>query len=119
MRNRVLFSLFFSLFSIIIFSQSEDISVKAGDFFVIGEPLSINYKHINFPKPHMIIKRGGIANYKNVKGKKVEVTSIKQKKDGSLLATIRLTSKKFFFNSHKYTTADILEAIRQKELLRI
>ena len=119
MRSRVLFTLIFSLFSIIIYSQSSNSSVKVGDVFVIGEVYNNNYEHINFPRPNFIIKKGGIANYKNIKGKKVEVASIKEKKDGSLIATIKLTSKKFFFNSHKYVTVDILEAIREKELLRI
>lgn len=119
MKNRIFFTLFFSFFSIIVCSQSPNSSVKEGEVFVIGEVYNNNYEHINFPRPNFIIKRGGIANYKNVEGKKVEVTSIKEKKDGSLIATIKLTSKKSFFRTHKYVTVDIIEAIREKELLRI
>lgn len=119
MRNRLIFTLFFSLFSIVIYSQNSNPSVKVGDVFVIGEVYNNNYEHINFPRANFIIKRGGIANYKNVTGKQVEIASIKEKKDGSLLATIKLTSEKFFFNSHKYVTVEIIDAIRQKELLRV
>lgn len=119
MRNHILFIVLISLFSGVIYSQSSNTSVKTGDVFVIGEVDNNNYKHIKFPKANFIIKKGGIANYNNVKGKKVEVTSIKEKKDGSLIATIKLTSNKNFFNSHKYVTVEISEAINQKELLRI
>ncbi len=102
-----------------MYAQNTDSNVKIGDVFFIGEVDHNTYEYINFPRPNFIIKRGGIANYKNVRGRKVEVTSIKEKKDGSLVATIQLTSKKAFFNSHKYVTVKIVEAIRAKELLRI
>lgn len=119
MKNHILFALIISLFSGVIYSQSSNSIVKIGDVFVIGEVYNNNYKHINFPRANFIIKKGGIASYQNIKGEKVEVTKIKEKKDGSLVATIKLTSKKSFFNSHKYITVDINEAISTKELLRI
>jgi hypothetical protein len=102
------------------YSQNSNTSVNVGDVFVIGEVANNDYKHINFPRANIIIKRGGmVADYKNVKGEEVEVTSIKTKKDGSLQATIRLTSNKRFFNSHKYVTVEIDEAISAKELINI
>lgn len=119
MRNNILFTLLMILFSGIIYSQSSNASINIGDVFLINEVKNNNYKYINFPRPNFIIKKGGIANYKNIKGEKVEITTIKEKKDGDLVATIKLTSKKKFFNSHKYITVDINEAIRKKELLRI
>lgn len=119
MRNRHFITLFTVLFSIIVYSQNTDLDVKVGDVFVIGDMNNDNYEHIYFPKSNFIIKRGGIVNYKNIKGKKIEVTSIKEEKDGTVIATIKLTSKKSFFGSHKYVKADIIKAIRQKELLRI
>ena len=119
MKKNILFTLLMIFFSGIIFSQSSNSSINVGDVFIIGEVSNNNYKHINFPRPNFIIKKGGIASYKNIPGEKVEVTSIKEKKDGSLVATVKLTSKKNFFNSHKYVTADISEAISEKELIRI
>jgi hypothetical protein len=79
---------------------------------------SDNYKYISFPRANFIIKKGGLANYKNIKGKKVQIKSVKKKEDGSLIATIELISKKKFFNSHKYVKVDIYKAIDKKELLR-
>ena len=119
MLNRILLTVFFSLFVISIYSQSSNVSVKEGEVFVIGEVSDNNYEHIYFPRNNFIVKGGGVLNYKNVVGQKVEITSIKKKNDGSLIATIKLTSKKSFFNSHKYVTVDIIEAIHDKELLRV
>ena len=108
--------IFFNLFALTAFAQSSNNTVNVGDVFVIGEVENNQYKHINFPKPNFIIKKGGIANFNNLKGKEVEVTAVKVKNDGSVKATIRLTSNKSFFNSHKYVTVDILEAIEHGEL---
>ncbi|WP_103072160.1 dihydroorotase [Aquimarina sediminis] len=119
MKNRILLVFLVSLFSGIIYAQNSNSNISIGDVFVIGEASNNSYKHIDFPSANFIIKKGGIANYKNVKGKKVEVVSIKEKKDGGLTATITLASKKLFFNSHKYIKVDITEAIHQKELVRI
>ncbi|MDH5413559.1 MAG: dihydroorotase, partial [Flavobacteriaceae bacterium] len=112
-------TLLIMLFSGIIYSQSADSSIKIGDVFTLGEVSNNNYKYINFARPNFIIKKGGIVNYNNIIGKKVEIKSINKKKDGSLIATIELTSKKLFFNSHRYVTVDIKEAISKKELLKI
>ena len=120
MKNSLILTCFFTLFSIYTFSQEDTSNIKVGDVFVIGEVANNNYQHIHFPRANRIIKKGGIvANYKNIKGKKVEVTSIKNGKDGRLLATIKLASNKYFFNSHKFVTVEIKEAINKKELLNM
>lgn len=102
-------------FSSIVYSQSSNSNFSVGDTFKIGE--ANYYKHINFPRNNFIIKNGGIVNYDKVKGKTVEVTSIDEKKNGTLVATIKLASEKKFFNSHKYVTVAINEAIDSKELI--
>lgn len=117
MKRKFLLALVFGLFTTVFFAQNSD--VKVGDVFVIEEVENNNYKHINFPKNNFIIKKGGIANYNKVKGQEVEITSIKEKKDGTLVATIKLTSDKAFFNSHKYLTVDIAKAIENKELTAV
>ncbi|WP_298422332.1 dihydroorotase [uncultured Kordia sp.] len=111
--KKILLVLIMGLFSSIIYAQS----VHVGDTFTIGKVANDSYDFINFPKANLIQKKGGIANYTNVIGEKVEVTSIKKQKDGSLVATIKLASKKLFFNSHKYITVAIDEAINKKELI--
>jgi len=119
MKNRILLAFLVSLFTGIMYSQSSSSTIQVGDVFEIGEASNNhNYKYINFPRTNLIIKKGGVPNYNNVKGKKVQVTAIKEKKNGRLIATIELTSKKLFFNSHKYVTVEINKAINQKELLK-
>jgi hypothetical protein len=119
MKKNILFAFLMIFFTGSIFAQTHKSSVEIGDVFIIGEVSNNNYKYINFPRPNFIIKKGGMANYNNIPGEKVKVTSIKEKKDGSILATIELTSSNNFFNSHKYVTVYITEAITEKELLRI
>ncbi|WP_166387504.1 MULTISPECIES: dihydroorotase [unclassified Polaribacter] len=118
MKFNLLFSFLFVFLSSIMYSQNSNSDIKVGDVFVVGEVINNNYKHINFPRANFIIKKGGLANYKNVKGEKVQIKSIKESKNGALIATIELASKKKFFNSHKYIKVNINEAILQKELLK-
>lgn len=119
MKNTILVTFLMIFFSSSIYSQNSSSNIQVGAVFTIGKAYNNNYKYINFPKANFIIKKGGIASYNNIKGEKVEVTSIEEKKDGSLIATIQLTSKKYFFNSHKYVTVVINEAIHNKELVKI
>ncbi len=119
MKNHILVALLMVFFSSSIYCQNSNSGIKVGAVFTINEVKNNDYKHIDFPSPNFIIKKGGIANYETIKGAEVEITSIKEQKDGSLVATIKLTSNKLFFNSHKYITVDINEAITKKELLRL
>ncbi|TYP69913.1 dihydroorotase [Aquimarina intermedia] len=119
MKNHIVFALLISFLSVTMYAQETTIDVKVGDVFIIGEVDNDSYKYIDFPRANFIIKRGGIANYKKVKGEKVIITSIREQKDGSLLATLALRSNQHFFNSHKHVTAEINEAILQNELIRI
>ena len=105
--------------TVFMYSQSSTSDYNLGDVFLIGNASHNNYKHINFPRANFIIKKGGIVNYKNIKGKKVVITSVDEKSNGKLVATIKLVEPRKFFNSHKYVTVDIDEAIKNKELLTI
>ncbi len=98
-------------------SQTTTIDVKIGDIFEIGTPVSNTYKHINFPKSNIIIKRGGMANYKNIKGSIVVVTSIKEKKDGTSVANIKRKDGGRFFGSHTVIGANLNDALQTGELL--
>lgn len=90
--------------------------VQVGDVFEIGTPETNTYKHINFPRANFIIKRGGIANYKQAEGEKVVVTSIKEKKDGTTLIKIKRADGNRFFGSHTVVSVDFKEALASGEL---
>ncbi|MCH3882287.1 MULTISPECIES: dihydroorotase [Tenacibaculum] len=119
MRNNILSSVLAFFVSVFMFGQTSTSDFNKGDVFQIGNANYNNYKHINFPKANFIIKKGGIVNYKNIKGQKVVITSVKEKENGKKIATIKLLDSRKFFNSHKYITVEIEEAIRNKELLAI
>ena len=90
--------------------------VKVGDTFEIGKPESNKYKHIKFPRANFIIKGGGIANYKNLEGQKVVVSSIKEKSDGTTIVKIKRANGTRFFGSHTVVAADIEQALNTGEL---
>ncbi len=119
MKNKILTSVLAFFISIFIYSQSSTSDFKAGNVFLIGNVKYNKYKHINFPRANFIIKKGGMADYKNIKGKKVIITSIDENSNGERIATIKLVELRKFFNSHAYVTVDIKKAIKNKELLMV
>ncbi|MER3373767.1 MAG: hypothetical protein RIM83_03935 [Allomuricauda sp.] len=92
--------------------------VSVGDVFEIGTPDAPQYEHIDFPRANFIIKRGGIANYKRVEGNKVVVTSVKEKKDGTLKVRIKRIDGNRFFGSHWQVAANFREAVASGELVK-
>ncbi len=118
MRTYIL-ALAFTMCTFGLFAQSETATtdVKIGDIFEIGSPVTNTYKHIKFPKSNIIIKRGGIANYKRIKGSVVVVSSIKEKKDGTTVANIKRKDGGRFFGSHTVISAHLNDALQSGELL--
>jgi len=114
-----LFTFLIMFCSAIMYSQNESTNFEVGDVFTIAEVEHNDYNHINFPRANFIIKKGGLPHYKNIKGAEVEVTSLREKKSGAVVATLQLSSKKSFFNSHKYVTVDLEKALRENELVQL
>lgn len=119
MKNYILSSVLAFFISVSLYAQEPQSNFNEGDVFQIGTVDYDNYKHINFSKANFIIKKGGIANYENVKGQRVVITSIKEKSNGKKIATIKLADSGRFFNSHKYITVDIDAALKNEELLPV
>lgn len=119
MRNKLLITFLMVLFCGVMYAQNSNENIAEGDVFKISKVENDNYKHINFPKANLIRKKGGLPYYDAIVNEQVEITSIKKMKDGSVLATIKMTSGKRFFNSHKYVTVAINEALTSKELMRL
>lgn len=118
--KKYVFAFMFSVFALGLQAQSVNKGeVAVGDILEVGKPESTQYEHIEFPKPNFIIKRGGLANYKRVEGNKVMVTSIKEKKDGTLRIKIKKTDGSRFFGSHWQVAANVKEALESGELRRI
>lgn len=109
--------LFLGMFVAAMNLQAQEVTV--GDTFEIGAPESPQYEHLEFPRANFIIKRGGIADFKSVKGNKVVVTDIKEKKNGTKLFVIKRTDGNRFFGSHWQVAANIEKALESGELLKI
>lgn len=91
--------------------------VRVGDTFQIGNsPDAAGFRHIDFPRLNFIVKRGGIANYKSVEGNKVEVTSVTEKKNGTVQVKIKRADGGRFFGSHTVVSADLNDALESGEL---
>ncbi|WP_282143659.1 hypothetical protein [Cellulophaga baltica] len=98
------------------YTSETSVEVRVGDLFEIGKPKAKVYKHIDFPKANFIIKKGGIANYKNTEGELVVVTAIKEKKNGVTQVYISRKDGGRFFGSHAVVKADINQALSAGEL---
>ena len=118
-------NLFFSLvISLLFFSnytvaQDANLSFKKGDTFKIAQVENNDYEAIQFPKANFIIKRGGIFSYDRVVNEEVEIHSVDKMDDGTVIATIKRTSRGKFFNSHKYLKVDMEKALERGELVKI
>ena len=106
MKKNLLIAIALIFFTVTLYSQNISSPIAVGDVFVVGALENNNYTYINFPKLNIIIKKGDLVNFKNV-----VVTSIKEKRNGTLVTTIQLASKRLFFKSHKTVTVKIKEAI--------
>ncbi|MBQ4820638.1 hypothetical protein J8M14_11215 [Aquimarina sp. MMG016] len=95
--------------------NQQDVSI--GDILTIGKPSAQQYHYIHFPKTNFIIKRGGVANYKNLKGKSVVVTKIETSKDGKTIVTIKRKDGARFFGTLTTVKADLKSALDNKEII--
>lgn len=109
----------FALCTLGLFSQSQitTVDVNIGDTYKIGTAQTATYKHIDIPKPNIIRKRGGLPNHRDIQGSIVEVTDIKEKKNGTTEVVIKLKDGRRFFGSHRWIKADFKGALEAGELL--
>ncbi|MFS4468717.1 hypothetical protein [Maribacter sp. 2210JD10-5] len=98
-------------------SQESESIVKQGDILIISKDSNVPFKHIHFPRKNFILKRGNIANYKNLDGMAVRVEELINNSDTKQRATLSPLSRKKFFNSYTTVTADISKAIQSGELV--
>lgn len=97
-------------------AQSTNYSIKKGDLLVVLKPTNNNYKHIDFPRKNIIIKRGEIADFKSLIGLKLIVLDITYSKNNNPIATLQREDGKPFFRFYKTVKADLNKAIKHKEL---
>ncbi|MDT0690856.1 hypothetical protein RM549_13745 [Salegentibacter sp. F188] len=91
-------------------------NVEVGTILEINEAEAYGFKHIHFPRPNFIIKRGGIANYNSVEGNRVEITAVTTKKDGTREVELKRVDGRKFFRNFATVKADIDEALESGEM---
>ena len=91
--------------------------VEVGDKFVVGKSEGAQYEHLLFPRKNIIIKRGGIADMKQVAGLEVEVTGLTYDSSGNALVSLRRTDGGKFFRSFAEIKARHESAVAEGELI--
>ncbi|MBD0851507.1 hypothetical protein [Maribacter arenosus] len=91
--------------------------IDKGTVLILGEPSSgINYQHIHFPKRNFILKRGGIADFKQLIGEKVEVHQIEYAGTDKTKIVLKRKDGRRFFRFFPNVKADFEKALALGEL---
>ncbi|RXG14269.1 hypothetical protein DSM03_101386 [Leeuwenhoekiella aestuarii] len=91
--------------------------LKAGDVLKIASPSTSSFEHINFPKSNFIIKRGGIANYRSLINKEIEVTEVTEENGCVAQVDVKLKDGKKFFNTVETVRVDLKKALDAGEIV--
>lgn len=91
--------------------------VAVGDVLTLGNPSSSTYQYIDFPRRNIIIKRGAIADFKSLIGKKVVVEEINTYTDRSAEIILRRKDGRKFFRFFPTIKADLDNALTKGELV--
>ena len=97
-------------------AQETSIEINKGDIYVIVKPSGNNYKHINFPRQNIILKKGGVLTNQTVNGKEVIVTKVTRKNNGSTKIKVKPTDGTGFYKVIKSVSINFEEAIKSGEI---
>lgn len=89
---------------------------KVGDVLTIDQPQNHDYKHIDFPKRNILVKRGKLANYKSVYNNVVIVDEVITNDNGSIEVILKKKDGTKFFGILNKVKANYMKAIEAKEL---
>jgi len=92
---------------------------NVGDVLVINPTSNTNYNHIDFPELNIIVKKGGLANYKSVHGNHVVVKDVQTNTDGNVHVVLEKKDNTTFFGITKQVKADYNKAISSGELSKL
>ncbi|MGK0494496.1 MAG: hypothetical protein ACJAU2_000875 [Maribacter sp.] len=97
-------------------AQGQDNTIAIGDVLVLSQPSGSSYQYIDFPKPNIIIKRGGIATFNNLIGQKLIVIEIITTEDGSKDAVLTRKDGQNFFRFFPKVSSNLDKALANGEL---
>lgn len=117
--KKAVFFMAFLLCTIGLTAQSDTYDFAEGDVLELGEASGSRYTSIDFPRKNMILKRGAIADFNNLVGKKLVIQEIQNNKEGEVIAILKRTDGLNFFRFFPQVTADLSKAIASGELKMI
>ncbi len=97
-------------------AQTTMTNIEIGSVFKIGKPTKTGYAHLQLPRANMIIKGGGIVDYKSLVGNVVVVAAMDKEENGDTTVKLKLKNGKRFFGSHTIVSANATKAIETGEL---
>ena len=104
------------LFSIGMLQAQENPDViEKGTVLTLGKVAASSYQHIDFPRKNIIIKRGAIANFNNLEGRKVVVEEVSSL-NGKTTVILKRKDGRNFFRFWPTVSSDIEMALLKGEL---
>lgn len=100
----------------VIMAQDNLKKVEVGDVLVLSTPVKETYKHLDFPKKNIIIKRGAIADFNSLIGKRVVVSEVSTASDGSTKVVLKREDGLDFFRFYPSVKGDLDKALSSGEL---
>lgn len=97
-------------------SKSENYNLTQGAILELGEPSGFDYSNIDFPRRHIIIKRGAVANFKDLIGKKLVIHEMETLEGGAIIAVLKRRDGLNFFRFFPEVKANLSKAIESGEL---
>ncbi|NRR92370.1 hypothetical protein HSX10_12400 [Winogradskyella undariae] len=109
--------LFFTLLCFGIFlTASANNTPKIGDVLTVKTPSTESFKHIDFPKANILIKRGVVTRYKSVFNEAVVIEEVNIKNNGSTSVVLKKKDGTKFFGFLNKVEANYEKAINAGEL---
>jgi hypothetical protein len=115
MKKGILIAVFLFMGLYLSGQQAND-TAAIGKLMIINKPSSHSFKYIHFPRKNIIIKRGGIPNFKNVVGQRVVITRVERKENGSTQVVLKRADGRKFFRFLPSVKADLEQALSYGEL---
>ncbi|MFS4418196.1 hypothetical protein [Maribacter sp. 2307ULW6-5] len=92
-------------------------SKKVCDALKMGASYGHGYRHMHFPRPNLIPKTGGIANFGRVADAVEVVPSIEKKKDVHRTATLKKADGTRFFGTVASLRTNLAKALPSGKLV--
>ena len=96
-------------------AQTNSSVIEKGTVLTMGKVTASSYQHIDFPRKNIIIKRGGIADFYNLEGRKVLVEDVVTE-NGKTIVTLKRKDGRNFFRFWPTVSSDIEMALAKGEL---